>query len=1427
MSRRNGIFAPAVLLAFAAAFATASPAWAGSWARTYNTGMNEGMGRVEPAADGGFIVAGTTYTGSTNRWDGLVIKLNKQGTVEWSKTYGGTSDDGFAAIKPTWDGGFVAVGYSVSFGTADSRDLWIVKMAYDGTVDTTVPDGSFRWERTYGGSFTDEGFAVVQCPDGNYAVAGYTTSVHGTGDDFDAFLLKVAYADGAPLWETTYGGDVGQAKPDEREVALDLDVLADGNLVAVGSTDSWGAGQHALVLTVSTTDGSLILQRYYDQGYDEEATAVCATPDGGCLLTGFAYAGTQQGDDLFAMKLNPDLTIQYQQRYGGSGSDRGAGIQQTHQADGLGSYYTVVTGFNNSNTGGPDVWVLKLDSHLQAGASPYDGTWQKRYGGTSYDSGSWIREAYDGGYIACANTDSFGTTGDVWVLKIPSDGVIDTGCQVDTTGMYPCSLVLETPDGVTTSPAWTAAVTDTPAVPTLQVATQCESCDADAFEPDDNCYTDPSVLHGGESQTHNFCDDSADWISFNACEGGSYTVSTSGTLVNTDLEIVGTDCATVLDSDMGGGVASITWLAPASGTFHIRVSPHGAFTGEYTVSLTGDTSQCPGGRWSEAIGGPGETQYDSGRCATMTADGGSVTIGFSDSFGATDLDAWIVKLNHLGRIELQNAYGGTGDDKGAYVEQTPDGGYIACGDTGSFPAGSQEGWVLKLDSQLRVGASYPGTWQKRYGGDDNDYLVMIRPTLDGGYIAIGYTTPDWLDYDLWVLKLDGSGDIEWQKVYGGMLDDARDFMKVRTTQDGGYIVASSSSSFSALGDYDGWIVKLDPWGDIQWQLTYGGALNDATTGIDQLPDGGYALSGQYSTDTSQEGWLLRVNAFGAIQWQKRFTDGSGLFGSELNTVRATSEGGLVAAGDTWTSGVSDAWILNLDASGGPVWQKGYDISTDWDIIYTLQQAPDGSYLSCGTTMFFSPLANDYWVMRPDVVGAVGGTCTGVYDMVRTAVDTAGTPAMSVALLKGTAMTSGATTATAVGTSASTGGGPPTTAPGAPTLTPGCLDVGLSWTAVTDATDYEVWRNDGATCSGATQVVSTTSGATTYNDAGRSHGTQYSYFVKAKNICGTSGDGTCATTTTLDLPAAPAAPTYTNISCATLTVNWPAVANATSYDVWRADGNGSCTGAVMITGTPVNGTTYNDTSLTASSQYSYFVTANNTCGTSANGTCSPVTTAPATPAAPAAPTFSSVLCDSLTVNWTAVANATSYDVWRASGNGTCAGAAKINAAPVGGLGYDDSGLSGSTQYSYFITATNSCGTSSPGTCAPVTTIPCAVYPIPDGIGSTTPMNATKTSDTTLTVTFDTATCSNPGASHNILWGSLADVGTYTLDTDGKVCGVTSGDSWTFPSGNIFWIIVAKVGPQESSWGKASNGDQRSTSASGRCGASSIDTTSTCH
>ena len=251
----------------------------------------------------------------------------------------------------------------------------------------------------------------------------------------------------------------------------------------------------------------------------------------------------------------------------------------------------------------------------------------------------------------------------------------------------------------------------------------------------------------------------------------------------------------------------------------------------------------------------------------VTVDDGYLVAGIHQDATRNIL---LLKLDLEGVPLWTRQFDGPGHDEVVAIRQTTEGGYIVAASTTSFGNGSDV-WVLKLDADGRIGPAYPGTWQRRYGGPDNEYAASLDLTSDGGYIVAGRTNTSGTagGDDAWVLKLTASGTIAWQYAYGGPGSDSASH--VIQTRDGGFLIAGSTTSFGANGE-DAWVMKLtsdgligDAWPET-WQKRYGGAGADRVYRARQLADGSYLAAGTTASvgAHSQDMLLLRLSATGTI-----------------------------------------------------------------------------------------------------------------------------------------------------------------------------------------------------------------------------------------------------------------------------------------------------------------------------------------------------------------------------------------------------------------------------------------------------------------------------------------------------------------------------------------------------------------------------------
>ena len=376
-------------------------------------------------------------------------------------------------------------------------------------------------------------------------------------------------------------------------------------------------------------------------------------------------------------------------------------------------------------------------------------------------------------------------------------------------------------------------------------------------------------------------------------------------------------------------------------------------------------------QWARIFGGDND---DETRYIHQTTDGGYIVAGVTESFGAGGSDIWVLKLSPSGEIEWQKTYGGT---EVYCVQQTSDGGYIVAGET------SSDIWVLKLFSNGDI------EWQKTYGGSDSDYPRSIQQTSDGGYIVAGTTESFGAGgRDAWILKLSSSGEIEWQKTYGGNGSD--NAASIQQTSDGGYIAAGYSSSFTET--YDFWVLKLSPNGEIEWQKTYGGNI---ARSIQQTSDGGYILAGWDSSFGAggYDMWILKLSSNGDVEWQNAYGRDND---DEPYSIQQTTDGGYIVAGYTMKTYPSRTiWVLKLSSSGEIEWQKigGNENNSLQERARSIQQTTDGGYIVAGYTDSFG--LNDYssfLILKLNSQGEIDPSCDIIVSTDATITPTSFTPA---------------------------------------------------------------------------------------------------------------------------------------------------------------------------------------------------------------------------------------------------------------------------------------------------------------------------------------------------------------------------------------------------------------------------------------------------
>jgi hypothetical protein len=373
---------------------------------------------------------------------------------------------------------------------------------------------------------------------------------------------------------------------------------------------------------------------------------------------------------------------------------------------------------------------------------------------------------------------------------------------------------------------------------------------------------------------------------------------------------------------------------------------------------------CPCARaavgWSKTFGGTGS---DAGwGDIVQTSDEGYALSGDTASFGAGSGDYWLIKTDAAGNMQWNKTYGGTGSDSESAMCQTSDGGYALGGVTNSFGAGSNDFWLVKTDASGNM------QWNKTYGGTGNDYGYSVVQTSDGGYALAGLTTSFGAGgNDAYLVKTDASGNMQWNQTYGGTGSDI--VYLLVATPDGGYALGGRTASFGAGSD-DFWIVKTDAAGNMQWNKTYGGTGSDTGMYLIRTAEGGYAITGFTSSfgAGSSDFWLVKTDASGNMQWNQTYGGTGADHGIHM---LQSAEGGYAIIGytESFGAGGMDAWLVKTNAAGNMQWNQTYGGTLN-DAGWCLIQTIDGGYAIAGNTFSFGAGDRDFYFVKTDELGVV-------------------------------------------------------------------------------------------------------------------------------------------------------------------------------------------------------------------------------------------------------------------------------------------------------------------------------------------------------------------------------------------------------------------------------------------------------------------------
>lgn len=933
----------------------------------YSTLNNFVFNKITPLEDGSFIATGKTnintgiFSGVENdrgKWDGFVMKLNDTLGIEWLKRYGGPENDELLDIIPILGGGYLAIGTASQAGgdvtqkrdstwvtflpyvgpptQMASTDWWIIKLDNSGNIlqdkcvggnqpydilgMVEVPSGVIQhsngdfiisgvssandlditnpipmqrpgnpsfwivrmnsnleivWNKSIGGSSYDFiGSSILEMNDGNVVISGNSSSIDGDMDGighgggqyvFDIYLAKLDINNGNILWNNCYGGGgddflyVNTASfANARVSAKNVVKTLDGNIAFAATSNELGstgneqlADNNVWVVKVNSANGSIIWDRSYGGSGADGASALMANEDGSLSVFGTTYS------------IDGDL---HGERYP-----------------------------QNHNLGA--MWLINL--------APCDDSitlYKEICGGDSYD--------FNGRLLT------------------------ESGIYYDTTGNEHCKF-FETLH-LTVRAGFSAPIASTSE--NMVIAGEGYNSYQWFFNGDSLSIKASQLLASQSGEYKLLVTDSLSCVSdateytfiFDGCEApeGEWAKSYGGSGNDQIFAVRPVDGGYIMAGQTNSTDGDVRGLHGTANDFWI-----------VKINNNGDTI------WTKTLGGNGA---DVASDLRITSDGGFVLVGNSTlnavvgdvtatrPLASSSQDIWVIKFDADANQEWQYLYGGSGADQSYSIMPVADG-YIISGLVanasangtleGTVSNGGVDSWVLKLNTD--------GThnWNKRLGAGGADHLYSIKPTLDGGYIAVGYSTynassgtlqetprpmSDGGGNDVWVLKLDAQGNTVWQKLYGGSGSDIA--YSVLPLADGTYIVSGFSASVDGTleniekaGGNDYWVLKLNALGDIEWQKVYGGSGSDQITSYDIIAEAdGYVFAGtSNSVDGQSTGnsggndyWVIKTDLSGNLEWQRTF---GGLTSDQAFSIVTANDGGYLVAGTAANnSGIADA-----------------------------------------------------------------------------------------------------------------------------------------------------------------------------------------------------------------------------------------------------------------------------------------------------------------------------------------------------------------------------------------------------------------------------------------------------------------------------------------------------------------------------------------
>jgi hypothetical protein len=385
----------------------------------------------------------------------------------------------------------------------------------------------------------------------------------------------------------------------------------------------------------------------------------------------------------------------------------------------------------------------------------------------------------------------------------------------------------------------------------------------------------------------------------------------------------------------------------------ILLTPNFNVVRNFTVSATSNSDTInlleANALWEKTYGGAGD---DRAFYAATVADG-FVVVGSSTSFQQDKTVPWVLKLDHEGNMLWNQTFLEGAGSEFRFVLGLEDG-FLLVGNV-FLPSGDTDGYVVRIDDKGN------SSWNITLGGEKVDKLFSALKVQDG-FVLVGLTHSFGNDSDVWVVKTDVNGNEVWNKTYRDAMEDAG--RAIASTEDNHYVVAGYTNSMGN-GDYDFLLLKIDASGNMAWNKTYGGLQSDKAYAIAETAGGCVAVGDTRSKGEGEsDAWIVKVDLNGDLVWE-RTVGGEGF---DMPTCIAVSNSqGYLVGGFTFSFGNDerDFWLFKVDDSGSVLWSCTLGRS-QFEEAYSVLEAAENEFAMAGWTNSIGQGHYDFYVAKISV-----------------------------------------------------------------------------------------------------------------------------------------------------------------------------------------------------------------------------------------------------------------------------------------------------------------------------------------------------------------------------------------------------------------------------------------------------------------------------